>query len=246
MHGVYQKPHHIISKRTLCATKMMSKKMLHIDWKSVDGAAVKKRMLKFVRNDEGLFPCPVLTCLHLGFKSDRGARKHVNTVHPWYLFFDQQPLIDRSDFEVRDKVRRKSTTHNIPAYSLTEGIGKEFLDWLQTPCGGGKTAKQAVQSGRRAMKFLMASVGESEVDKHLNEDFIDCCLGSPSIVINFFKISTEVWKITSSAALNYMKSVSDLVDWRKSNGVSDNVLRSFAVSEVYIRRGKDNLSKKKK
>ena len=246
MHGVYQKPHHIISKRTLCATKMMSKKMLHIDWKSVDGAAVKKRMLKFARNDEGLFPCPVLTCLHLGFKSDRGARKHVNTVHPWYLFFDQQPLIDRSDFEVRDKVRRKSTTHNIPAYSLTEGIGKEFLDWLQTPCGGGKTAKQAVQSGRRAMKFLMASVGESEVDKHLNEDFIDCCLGSPSIVINFFKISTEVWKITSSAALNYMKSVSDLVDWRKSNGVSDNVLRSFAVSEVYIRRGKDNLSKKKK
>ena len=78
--------------------------MMHIDWKSVDGAAVKKRMLKFVRNGDGLFPCPVVTCLHLGFKSDRGARKHVNTVHPWYLFFDQQPLIDRSDFEVRDEV----------------------------------------------------------------------------------------------------------------------------------------------
>ena len=96
------------------------------------------------------------------------------------------------------------------------------------------------------MKFLMASVGDSEVEQRVSEEFIDCCLGSPSIVINFFKISTEVWKISSSAALNYMKSVSDLMDWRKSNGVSDNVLRSFAVSEVYIRRGKDNLSKKKK
>ena len=225
---------------------MMSKKMLHIDWKSVDGAAVKRRMLKFVRNGDGLFPCPIATCLHLGFKSDRGARKHVNTVHPWYLFFDQQPLINRSDFHARDQVRRKSTTHNIPAYSLTEGMGKEFLDWLKTPCGGGKTTNQALQSGRRAMKFLMASVGDSEVEQRVSEEFIDCCLGSPSIVINFFKISTEVWNISSSAALNYMKSVSDLMDWRKSNGVSDNVLRSFAVSEVYIRRGKDNLSKKKK
>ena len=43
-----------------------------------------------------------------------------------------------------------------------------------------------------------------------------------------------------------MKAVSDLMDFRKANGVSDNVLRTFAVTEVYIRRGKENLAKQKK
>ena len=224
----------------------MSKKVLNIDWKSIQGAAVKKRILKLSKNDDGIFACPVITCLHLGFSSDRGARKHINTMHPWYLYFNQQPLINKTEFLTEDNQKRKSTTHNIPAYSLKEGMGKEFLDWLKTPCGGGKSAKQAVQSGRRAMKFLMASLGDTEVDKGVSDEFIDCCLGSPSIVINFFKIVTEDWKISSSAALNYMKSISDLMDWRKANGVTDDVLRSFTMSEVYIRRGKENLSKQKK
>ena len=224
----------------------MSKKVLSVDWKSIQGAAVKKRILKLSKNDEDVFICPVTSCLHLGFKSDRGARKHINTMHPWYLYFNQQPLINKSEFLTEDKQKRKSTTHNIPAYSLKEGMGKEFLDWLKTPCGGGKSAKQAVQSGRRAMKFLMASLGDTEVDKGVSDEFIDCCLGSPSIVINFFKVVTEDWKISSSAALNYMKSISDLMDWRKASGVTDDVLRSFTMSEVYIRRGKENLSKQKK
>ena len=224
----------------------MSKKVLNIDWQSVQGAAVRKRILKLVKNDEGIVTCPVTTCLHLGFKSDRGARKHINTVHPWYLYFDQQPPINKTEFMSKDKQKRKSTTHNIPAYSLKEGMGKEFLDWLKTPCGGGKSTKQAVQAGRRAMKFLMASLGDTEVDKCVSDEFIDCCLGSPAIVISFFKVLTEDWKITSSAALNYMKSINDLMDWRKASGISDDVLRSFTVTEVYIRRGKENLSKQKK
>ena len=131
----------------------MRSKVLNVDWKSIQGAAVKKRTLKLMRNDEGMINCPINTCLHTGFKSDRGARKHVNTVHPWYLFFDTQPPINRNEFVSNEIIKRKSTTHNIPAYSLTEGMGKEFLDWLKTPCGGGKTNKQAIQSGRRAMKF---------------------------------------------------------------------------------------------
>ena len=153
----------------------MSRKVLNIDWKSIQGAAVQKRILKLTKNDEDIFACPVSTCLHLGFKSDRGARKHINTMHPWYLYFNQQPLINKSEFLTDEKQKRKSTTHNIPAYSLKEGMGKEFLDWLKTPCGGGKSSKQAVQSGRRAMKFLMASLGDTEVDKSVSDEFTDCC-----------------------------------------------------------------------
>ena len=224
----------------------MPRKTLNVDWKAVNGAAVQKRMLKLVRSDNGYFLCPITTCLHIGFKSDRGVRKHINTMHPWYLYFDEQPIINRSEVLLDERIRRKSTTHKIPAFTLSEGIGLEFLDWLKTPCGGGKSKKQGVQIGRRAMKFLMASLGATEVDKNVSDEFIDCCLGSPSIVISFFKLATEEWRLSSSAALNYMKAINDLMDFRKSNGVTDDVLRSFTVAEVYIRRGKENLSKQKK
>lgn len=224
----------------------MRRKTLNIDWKSISGAAVRKRMLKMVRDDDGLYQCPVSKCLHIGFKSDRGLRKHVNSTHPWFFYFDEQPLINRSEVTVLDNVRRKSHTHNIPAFSLLEGLGKEFLDWVKTPCGGGKSKKQAVQVGRRAMKFLMVSIGDTEVDQHVSDELIDCCLGSPSILINFIKTATEEWNLSSSAALNYMTAIGDLMDFRKANGVADDVLRSFAMSEVYIRRGKENLSKQKK
>ena len=224
----------------------MRSKRLNVDWKSVDGAAVKKRILKLKRNEESYFLCPVTTCLHTGYKSDRGLRKHINTMHPWFFYFDEQSPINRSEVALKDAKQRKSSTHNVPAFSLIDGMGKEFLDWLKTPCGGGKSKKQAVQIGRRAMKFLMASLGDTEVDKTVSDEFMDCCLGSPSIVINFFKMVTEEWRLSSSAALNYMKAINDLMDFRKSNGVDDAVLRSFTVSEVYIRRGKENLSKQKK
>ena len=224
----------------------MSKKLYCVDWKTVSGAAAKKRMLKFKRNSDELYQCPVATCLHIGFKSDRGARKHINTAHPWYFYFDQQPLVTKSEFLATNTAKRKVSTHKVPAFSLAEGMGKEFLDWLKTPCGGGKSTKQAVQSARRSMKFLMASLGDTEVEKHVSDEFMDCCLGSPAIIINFIKVITEYWKVSSSAALNYMKSIGDLMDFRKANGVTDDVLRSFAVGEVYIRRGKENLSKKKR
>ena len=224
----------------------MGRKTLNIDWKSVAGAAVKKRMLKMKKGDTGLFQCPVSKCLHVGFKSDRGLRKHVNVTHPWFFYFDEQPTINRNEVSLLERARRKSYTHNIPAFSLLEGTGKEFLDWVKTPCGGGKSKKQAVQVGRRAMKFLMISIGDTEVDQHVSDELIDCCLGSPQIVINFIKLATEEWNLSSSAALNYMKAINDLMDFRKANGVADDVLRSFVMTEVYIRRGKENLSKQKK
>ena len=96
------------------------------------------------------------------------------------------------------------------------------------------------------MKFLMASMGDPDGDQNVKEEYIDCCVGSPTIVMAFLKVLTEDWEIGMSAALGYMKAISDLMDFRKSSGVSDDVLRTFAVTEVYIRRGKENLAKEKK
>ena len=220
--------------------------MLTVDWKAVNGAAVKKRIMHLQNNNEGVYICPVIGCLHIGFKSSRGVRKHINGIHPWFYYFDEQPPVSRTDAIIQTKEKIKSSTHNVPAFSLDTGLGKQFLEWLQTPCGGGKTLKEGICIGRRAMKFLMSALGEPQLESVLKEDYIDCCVGSPTIVMNFLKVITEDWSLRASGALPYMKAISDLLDFRKANGVSDDVLRNFAVNEVYIRRGKENLAKKKK
>ena len=224
----------------------MAKRKLVLDWKSVDGAAKKKRVLHLRTNDDGIYICPITICLHVGFKSERGARKHINAIHPWYFFFDNQPNFDRGMAVERTKERLKASTHKKPAFSLEVGLGYEFYEWLQTTLGGGKSPKEAIQVGRRAMKFLMSALNDENNGAEVKEDYIECCVGSPSIINKFLRTLTEEWKVGSSCALNYLKAITDLMDFRKCNGITDNVLRSFAVSEVYLRRGKDNLAKEKR
>ena len=222
------------------------RRLLYLDWKELDGAAKKKRVLSFRENDENEYICPVNGCLHIAFKSQRGIRKHINSIHPWYFYFDQQPKVNREQAKEQSTSSLRNSTHKIPAFSLEQGIGLEFLEWLQTPCGGGKKAKDAKHIGRRAMKFLMVAFDETTEESVLSTDYIDCCLGSPNIIMSFLKLIMEKWGLQSSAALSYIKSIGDLLDFRKANGVTDNVLRNFTVSEVYIRRGKENLAKRKK
>ena len=224
----------------------MAKRVFVVDWKSVSGATTRRRVLRLKGNADGVYFCPITACLHVGFKSSRGLRKHINNSHPWYYYFDEQPSIDRNDSCLQLETTLKGSTHKMPAFSLNTGTGKEFLDWLQTPCGGGKSLKESINIGRRAMKFLMASIGEAEGGSNVKEDYIDCCLGSPSIVINFLKLITEEWHLRSSGALTYLKAISDLLDFRKAMGIPDDTLRTFTVTEVYLRRGKENLAKKKK
>ena len=223
----------------------MGKNVLSVNWKAFEGAAYKKKMLRLRPNADGVFVCPITNCLHFGFNSQRGLRKHIDNRHPWFYYFEEEPKIKREEVAKDERVHLKQPTHNIPSFSLSDGVGKGFLQWLCTPLGGGKVLKEATQIGKRAMKFLMTVLGDSEAGSNATEEYIDCCLGSPSLVIKFMQTVTSEWGISSSAALNYLKSMSDLMDFRKANGVSDVVLRSFAVTEVYVRRGKDNLRKKK-
>ncbi len=57
---------------------MSRKRTLHVQWRSIDGAAVKKRILHLQKNEEGTFTCPIDTCLVLNYSSIRGIRKHIN------------------------------------------------------------------------------------------------------------------------------------------------------------------------
>ena len=226
---------------------MMGKRTLIVDWKSFEGARVVRRKLYLRPNDDGIFLCPASQCLHSGFKSKRGCRKHIDTKHEWYFYFDVMPVVKN---EVLMEARRivSPTVHSKkqPSYSIEVGVGKDFKDWLITPCGGGKNPREATQSTKRAMKFLMHCTGCTEVIDEIDDKFLDCCLGSVSMIVSFLKTIQDEWKMGHTGALNYLKSIGDLMDFRKSTGVNDVLLRSFSITEVYIRRGKQCLRKRNK
>ena len=201
----------------------MPKNFLVVNWKAFDGSARQKKMLRLRPNESGKYMCIIEGCLHTGFKSNRGLRKHIDTRHPWYYYFDKEPVVKREMIE-REEGKLKQPTNSIAAFSITDGLGKQFLDWLMTPLGAGKTHREATQTAKRAMKFLMAVLGDSENGSNATDDLVDCCLGSPSVVIKFMETVTKDWSLSSSAALNYLKAMSDLLDFRKANGVSDAVL----------------------
>ena len=95
------------------------------------------------------------------------------------------------------------------------------------------------------MKFFMQAVGDNESDNELSSEFVDCCLGSPTIIIDFLKTLETEWNLSSSASFNYVKGIGDMVNFRKSQGLTDNNLRRFTITEVYLRRARQNLRKKK-
>ena len=116
-------------------------------------------------------------------------RKHIDNKQHWYYYFDEQPEIKRKKVEVNQPVKLKSSTVNKPAFSLEEDIGFDFLKWLGTTCGGGKTEKEAKQIGKRAMKFFMNALGNNDNDNRLSYDYVDCCLSSASasVIIKFLQ-----------------------------------------------------------
>ena len=224
---------------------MARRRVLFVNWQAMDGAAQGKRKLHIRSNDKGTFTCPIKLCLHANFRSSRGLRKHIDTKHPWYYYFEDQPQVKREEIEHIQPPVKKANTFNIASYSIDQGRGKDFLTWLKTTCGGGKTSREGIQTAKRAMKFLMESTGESQEQPPLSNELIDCCLGSPQIIIRFLTTLENEWKLSYSSSLSYVKAITDLLDFRKSEGVTDCNLRCFTVTEVYLRRAKENLRKKK-
>ena len=225
----------------------MAKRTLVVDWKSFEGARLVRRKLYLRANDVGIFLCPIQQCLHSGFKSKRGCRRHIETKHIWYFWHDTIPMVkDDVIMAARQTVTPGVHSKKQPSFSIEVGVGKDFKHWLHTPCGGGKSAREAAQSAKRAMKFLMHCTGCTEVIDEIDNNFLDCCLGSASMMVGFLETLQDSWKMGHAGAINYLKSIGDLMDFRKASGVSDVLLRSFSITEVYLRRGKQCLRKRQK
>ena len=52
--------------------------------------------------------------------------------------------------------------------------------------------------------------------------------------------------LTSSAQINYLQAIADMIDFRKFKGAAQSSARSFSLTEVCIHRGKRTLSKLKR
>ena len=69
----------------------MSKKC-KVNWSDIDGASPKPKRLHLEKDEtDSLYHCPIQECDHDGFQSQRGCRKHVNTKHSWFFYFDEKP-----------------------------------------------------------------------------------------------------------------------------------------------------------
>ena len=69
----------------------MSKKC-KVNWSDIDGASPKPKRLPLQKDEtDSLYHCPIQECDHNGFQSQRGCRKHVNTKHSWFFYFDEKP-----------------------------------------------------------------------------------------------------------------------------------------------------------
>ena len=82
-------------------------------------------------------------------------------------------------------------------------------------------------------------------DDELSEDFVHYSLGSPNLITKFIEHIRNNWGLSSSAQVSYLQSIHNMMDFRKSQGVADNVFHNFAVTEVYVSCGKRNLGKRK-
>ena len=159
--------------------------------------------------------------------------------------FAEEPSYERKDAVVQEKVKYKASTHKQPSFSITKGVGYHFAEWLRSVWGGGKSFKQSNIVARRSMKYLSSTLGEYDNDSIATEEYIDCVIGSPNLLMHFLKLIIEEWQLKAAAVLAYLQSITDLCDFRKSRGCSDSVLRTFTVTEVYLRKCKSTMQRRK-
>jgi len=85
----------------------------------MDGASPKPKRLHLEKDEtDSLYHCPIQECDDDGFQSQRGCRKHVNTKHSWFFYFDEKP----NSKEVTDLLNVAS---NFPIESTSQGQTSE-------------------------------------------------------------------------------------------------------------------------
>ena len=224
----------------------MSKKC-KVNWSDIDGASPKPKRLHLEKDEaDSLYHCPIQECDHDGFQSQRGCRKHVNTKHSWFFYFDEKPNSKEIDFPMKNTIQdqtSESTKHAVkllPSFSLSCDIGEVFTKWLTGSGGGCKKDRTAQQIVTRCLKFLRFCCEDEE---ELTFDVVDFSLCSPNLLFKFIDYLQDECKLGHGGRLGYIDAISEMIDFRKLHGASEAVLRKFSATELYLKRARKTVAK---
>ena len=148
------------------------------------------------RSADDAFRCPVQECSHAGFQSMRGCRKHVNNLHPWFFYFENDPGPQVKQMGLAPqtlKVQRNHQQRTCLHFLFTLLSPRIFLAWLTAICGGGTCKSQSYQTVSRSIKFLKFCACEEEDE--LSGNFTDFCLGSPELITDFVETLKNDWAL---------------------------------------------------
>ena len=224
----------------------MSKKC-KVNWSDIDGASPKPKRLHLEKDEaDSLYHCPIQECDHDGFQSQRGCRKHVNTKHSWFFYFDEKPNSKEIDFPMKNTIQdqtSETTKHAVkllPSFSSSCDIGEVFTKWLTGSGGGCKKDRTAQQIVTRCLKFLRFCCEDEE---ELTFDVVDFSLCSPNLLFKFIDYLQDECKLGHGGRLGYIDAISEMIDFRKLHGASEAVLRKFSATELYLKRARKTVAK---
>jgi len=204
---------------------MPSKLLPKPRWKDAVGASKKPRRLKLKADKDGLYTCPVQSCDGNIYHTKRGCRKHVYQRHGWYYYFEEKPVIENVlpklsiDLSVIQKTK-KSNTRNIPMFLRSCTLHTSFKKWLMSPGGGLKGDVQADQIGSRILKYLKFCCEDSSSAWEIPTKVVDYCIGSVTLLSDFVDYLKNSWQVGCAGIIGYLNSLSHLLDFRRSNGLS--------------------------
>ena len=224
----------------------MSKKC-KVNWSDIDGASPKPKRLHLEKDEaDSLYHCPIQECDHDGFQSQRGCRKHVNTKHSWFFYFNEKPDSKEIDFAMENTIQDRTseaTKHAVkllPSFSSSCDIGEVFTKWLTGSGGGCKKDRTAQQIVTRCLKFLRFCCEDEE---ELTFDVVDFSLCSPNLLFKFIDYLQDECKLGHGGRLGYIDAISEMIDFRKLHGASEAVLRKFSATELYLKRARKTVAK---
>ena len=224
----------------------MSKKC-KVNWSDIDGASPKPKRLHLEKDEaDSLYHCPIQECDHDGFQSQRGCRKHVNTKHSWFFYFDDKPDAKEIDFAMENTIQdqtSETTKHAVkllPSFSSSCDIGEVFAKWLTGSGGGCKKDRTAQQIVTRCLKFLRFCCEDEE---ELTFDVVDFSLCSLNLLFKFIDYLQDQSKLGHGGRLGYIDASSEMIDFRKLHGASEAVLRKFSATELCLKRARKTVAK---
>ena len=221
------------------------------EWAKAVGANPKSKRLNLFKSAEGIFECPVLTCDHNGFQTQRGCRKHVFNKHGWYYYFDQRPDLavafpGESTRIAVYKLPKRCQTRNMPSFNLECAFGKSMIRWLRSDGGGSKHQTQSKQICTRVLKFLKYCCEEAEADWEVSTSIVDFCIGSIDLLGQFFEYLRNEIGMAPAGCIGYLNAIGHLIDFRKVHGISEDVRKSLYVTEIYLSRIRKTIAKRMK